>query len=143
MVSQSIAMFGTGSGAAEPDIQAFGNKGANLVAMASIGLPIPPGCIINTSIGAELASLESKLSDALLSDIQAAIDGIGKSVGRTYGDDQNPLLISVRSSAAVSMPGMMDTVLNLGLNDQAVEGLAAQFEDERFAWDTPRLSGSP
>ncbi len=116
----------------------LGGKGANLAEMASIGLPVPPGFTITTEICSWYYSHGERYPDDLTDQVEAALLAIEKSVGAKFGDSANPLLVSVRSGARVSMPGMMDTVLNLGLNDETVKGLAEGSGDERFAWDSYR-----
>jgi len=115
-----------------------GGKGANLAEMASIGLPVPPGFTITTEECVRYLQEGADFSDALRGDVAKSLTHIEASVGKTFGDAADPLLVSVRSGARVSMPGMMDTVLNLGLNDDTVAGLAATSGDERFAWDSYR-----
>ena len=122
-----------------------GGKGANLAEMAGIGLPVPPGFTITTEeCVAYLAALRQAqgeridFSEALYAQVAEALTHIEQAVGKKFGDPADPLLVSVRSGARVSMPGMMDTVLNLGLNDITVEGLAASSGDARFAWDSYR-----
>ncbi len=115
-----------------------GGKGANLAEMASIGLPVPPGFTITTEECVRYLQEGSDFGEALRGDVAKALAHIEASVGKTFGDAADPLLVSVRSGARVSMPGMMDTVLNLGLNDTTVEGLASTSGDERFAWDSYR-----
>ncbi len=116
----------------------LGGKGANLAEMASIGLPVPPGFTITTEVCTEFYKRDRQYPDGLQAEIAAAMARMEQSVGLRFGDRQHPLLVSVRSGARVSMPGMMDTVLNLGLNDVTVEGLAAASNDARFAWDSYR-----
>nr|WP_313981925.1 PEP/pyruvate-binding domain-containing protein [Iodidimonas nitroreducens] len=116
----------------------LGGKGANLAEMSSIGLPVPPGFTISTEMCAWYDRHQQSYPDALTGQIEAAMQKMEQSVGAIFGDSQNPLLVSVRSGARVSMPGMMDTVLNLGLNDLTVEGLARRSGDARFAWDSYR-----
>jgi len=119
------------------DKSIVGGKGANLAEMAGIGLPVPPGFTIPT--GECLRYLaEGSLTPALQTEVEAALAHIEGATGKRFGDAADPLLVSVRSGARVSMPGMMDTVLNLGLNDGTVEGLAAVSGDPRFAWDSYR-----
>ena len=115
-----------------------GGKGANLAEMAGIGLPVPPGFTITTEECVRYLAEGGDFSQSLRAEVAAALAHIERSVGKRFGDHGNPLLVSVRSGARVSMPGMMDTVLNLGLNHQTVEGLAASSGDERFAWDSYR-----
>ncbi|MET1756044.1 pyruvate, phosphate dikinase [Novosphingobium sp. RD2P27] len=115
-----------------------GGKGANLAEMAGIGLPVPPGFTITTEECVKYLADGAEFSDQLRADVAEALTHIEKTVGKTFGDAADPLLVSVRSGARVSMPGMMDTVLNLGLNDETVQGLVAASGDERFAWDSYR-----
>jgi pyruvate, orthophosphate dikinase len=115
-----------------------GGKGANLGEMASIGLPVPPGFTITTEECVRYLAEGADFSDALRAQVVQALGHIEQTVGKRFGDAADPLLVSVRSGARVSMPGMMDTVLNLGLNDATVAGLAATSGDERFAWDSYR-----
>ncbi|RLD28121.1 MAG: pyruvate, phosphate dikinase [Bacteroidetes bacterium] len=117
----------------------LGGKGANLAEMSAIGIPVPPGFTITTEACTEYNLLgHDALVDIIKNEIETAIENIENIMGTTYGDKENPLLISVRSGARVSMPGMMDTVLNLGLNDEAVIGIAKKTNNERFAWDSYR-----
>jgi len=115
----------------------LGGKGANLAEMANVGLPVPPGFTITTEACHEY-QLNRAWPDGLEQQIAENLQRLEQVTGRKLGDSRNPLLVSVRSGAAVSMPGMMDTVLNLGLNDDSVVGLATQSGDERFAWDCYR-----
>jgi len=117
----------------------LGGKGANLAEMARIGVPVPPGFTITTETCIDYYTLgEAKIRELLEKDVLNAISFIEKETGKKFGDINNPLLVSVRSGARVSMPGMMDTVLNLGINDSAVLGLAKKTNNERFAWDSYR-----
>lgn len=116
----------------------LGGKGANLAEMNKIGLPVPPGFTITTEVCTEFYKLGQKYPDVLASQVDEAIIKVGQIVEKTFGDPQNPLLVSVRSGARASMPGMMDTVLNLGLNDITVEGLALKSGNRRFAYDSYR-----
>jgi pyruvate,orthophosphate dikinase len=119
------------------DRMLLGGKGANLCAMTQIGLNVPPGFVITTS--ACLAYLEGqRLPDGLMVDVRAHVAELERRTGRAFGSGTNPLLVSVRSGSAMSMPGMMDTILNLGLNAASLEGLIAQTGNERFAWDAYR-----
>ena len=106
--------------------------------MSRLGLPVPPGFTISAELCSVYYELGRKLPEELKPMVSAALDEVGKIVGAGFGDVQNPLLVSVRSGSRASMPGMMDTVLNLGLNDQTVEGLAVRSGDRRFAYDTYR-----
>ena len=115
----------------------LGGKGANLAEMTNLGLPVPPGFTISTE--ACRAYLErGDVPDGLAGEIGSHLENLEKEMGRRLGDPGDPLLVSVRSGAAVSMPGMMETVLNVGLNDESVRGLAEQSHDERFAMDSYR-----
>src|SRR3954452_558300 len=116
----------------------LGGKGANLAEMANIGLPVPPGFTITTDVCTEFYTNGKKLPKALDADIRTAVAKMEKLVGAKFGDVTNPLLVSVRSGARASMPGMMDTILNLGLNDRTAAGLAAKSGNERFAYDSYR-----
>ncbi|MBD0780027.1 pyruvate, phosphate dikinase [Maribacter sp. ANRC-HE7] len=117
----------------------LGGKGANLAEMSAIGIPVPPGFTITTEVCTEYNILgKDSVIEALKENVQEAIASIEKTMGTKFGDSENPLLISVRSGARVSMPGMMDTVLNLGLNDEAVMGLVNKTNNARFAWDSYR-----
>jgi pyruvate,orthophosphate dikinase len=116
----------------------LGGKGAGLCEMTSLGLPIPPGFVIATTVCEEFYENGERLPRGLMDSVFGAMRVIEEKAGKKFGDPSNPLLVSVRSGAAVSMPGMMDTLLNLGLNDGAVMGLAKQTANPRFAWDTYR-----
>ncbi|MFC3053065.1 pyruvate, phosphate dikinase [Kordiimonas pumila] len=134
-------VYSFGDGAADGSASMknlLGGKGANLAEMASLGLPVPPGLTITTEVCTYYYANGREYPAELNDQVEAAIAAIEKSVGAVFGDADNPLLVSVRSGARVSMPGMMDTVLNLGLNDETVEGLAANSENPRFAWDSYR-----
>ncbi|RWA72672.1 pyruvate, phosphate dikinase [Mesorhizobium sp.] len=130
-----------GDGAAEGragDRNLLGGKGANLAEMCSLGLPVPPGFTITTDVCNAYYANGRTYPAALETDVLSALDHIGKITGRRFGDPSKLLLVSVRSGARASMPGMMDTVLNLGLNDETVEALAADSGDARFAYDSYR-----
>jgi pyruvate, orthophosphate dikinase len=132
-----------GPGIAHDDSRArdkavVGGKGANLGEMARIGLPVPPGFTITTEECLHFLRDRHSQSARLDGEVRSALTHIERTVGKRFGDRHDPLLVSVRSGARVSMPGMMDTILNLGLNDQTVRGLAASSGDERFAWDSYR-----
>ncbi|MCL1922087.1 MAG: pyruvate, phosphate dikinase [Kiritimatiellaeota bacterium] len=117
----------------------LGGKGANLADMASIGLPVPPGFTITTEACAKYYELGQKgLHDMIAKEVEAALAKLEKATGKTFGAGENPLLVSVRSGAAVSMPGMMDTVLNLGLNPETVAAMIKRTGNPRFVWDSYR-----
>ena len=137
---QTVYTFGGNAPHDDPrqkDKTVTGGKGANLAEMASIGLPVPPGFTITTEASVEHLN-GTDIRPKLEATVAEALAHIERTVGKTFGDASDPLLVSVRSGARVSMPGMMDTVLNLGLNDETVEGLANTSGDERFAWDSYR-----
>ena len=140
-MTKSVYTFGGGvkhDDARAKDKNITGGKGANLAEMAEIGLPVPPGFTITTEECVRYLKDGADFSDALRAEVAEALLHIEAAVGKKFGDAGYPLLVSVRSGARVSMPGMMDTVLNLGLNDATVEGLAATSGDKRFAWDSYR-----
>ncbi|CFW98069.1 Pyruvate, phosphate dikinase [Candidatus Filomicrobium marinum] len=116
----------------------LGGKGANLAEMANLGLPVPPGFTISTDVCTAYYEAGRKLPESLTPQVDEALETIGRIVGTKFGDTDNPLLVSVRSGARASMPGMMDTILNLGLNDETVEGLVRRSGDRRFAYDSYR-----
>lgn len=116
----------------------LGGKGANLAEMTNIGLPVPPGVIITTEACKEYYQLAKKFPPGLEEQVQEKMKTLEEETGKKFGDSENPLLVSVRSGAPISMPGMMETVLNLGLNDETVKGLAKVTGDERFAMDCYR-----
>jgi len=136
---QYVYRFGGGTAEGKVDQKnLLGGKGANLAEMASIGLPVPPGFTISTEMCTRYYEEGERFPDSLRDEVAAGIAHIEQVTGKKFGDAADPLLVSVRSGARVSMPGMMDTVLNLGLNDRTVEGLAAASGDARFAWDSYR-----
>lgn len=117
----------------------LGGKGANLAEMSRIGIPVPPGFTITTEVCTQYNELGRKaVIESIEPDVRDAISGIEQTMNTVFGDNKNPLLLSVRSGARVSMPGMMDTVLNLGLNDESIEGVIKMTGNERFAWDSYR-----
>jgi pyruvate,orthophosphate dikinase len=118
------------------DKMLLGGKGAGLAEMTRLGLPVPPGFIITTEICEKFYEAGRRLPDGLMDEVRKSIRRLESLTGKGFGDRHNPLLVSVRSGAPVSMPGMMDTLLNLGLNDETVEGLAKQSGNPEFAWDT-------
>ena len=134
-----VYSFGNGLNEGRAEMRnLLGGKGANLAEMASIGLPVPPGFTITTEVCSAFYDNGRKYPDDLHAQVGAAMQRIEDAMGLRFGDADAPLLVSVRSGARVSMPGMMDTVLNLGLNDTTVAGLARSSGDERFAWDSYR-----
>ncbi|MGF7146400.1 pyruvate,orthophosphate dikinase [Sphingomonas zeicaulis] len=138
-MTQYVYRFGGGvSDGGNGDKNLLGGKGANLDGMASIGLPVPPGFTISTEMCTRYYTDGQSFPDELREQVAAGIAHIEGVTAKRFGDAADPLLVSVRSGARVSMPGMMDTVLNLGLNDATVEGLAATSGDARFAWDSYR-----
>src|SRR5487761_2132620 len=138
-MSQCVYSFGAGHNEGRADMKKLlRGKGANLAEMASIGLPVPPGFTITTEVCTAFYQNDRRYPDALAAQVRAALGRVEKVQGLTFGDKHRPLLVSVRSGARVSMPGMMDTVLNLGLNDVTVEGLGEAADDPRFAWDSYR-----
>ncbi|MCA9122028.1 MAG: pyruvate, phosphate dikinase [Planctomycetaceae bacterium] len=116
----------------------LGGKGLNLAEMTAIGLPVPPGLTITTEVCANYYKEGRQLPKGLMDEVHAGVKTLEKELGKKFGDDKSPLLVSVRSGAAVSMPGMMDTVLNLGMTDKSVQGLIAATGNERFAYDAYR-----
>ncbi|GAA0321536.1 pyruvate, phosphate dikinase [Sphingomonas oligophenolica] len=138
-MTQYVYRFGGGvSDGGRGDRNLLGGKGANLAEMASIGLPVPPGFTISTEFCAVYYDEGRAFPKGLRDEVATGIAHIEGVTGKTFGDPADPLLVSVRSGARASMPGMMDTVLNLGLNDETVQGLAATSGDARFAWDSYR-----
>ena len=140
-MTQKVYTFGGRGDHADPrtrDKTIVGGKGANLAEMAGIGLPVPPGFTITTEVCVDYLAGNADLGAMMTGDIAKALAQIETTVGKKFGNAADPLLVSVRSGARVSMPGMMDTVLNLGLNDLTVAGLAATSGDARFAWDSYR-----
>lgn len=134
-----VYTFGDGKAEGKASLRdLLGGKGANLAEMANLGLPVPPGFTIPTSVCTYFYANDKNYPKELTSLVEKALDYVGKITGKTFGDAENPLLVSVRSGARASMPGMMDTVLNLGLNDQTVEALASLSGDRRFAFDSYR-----
>src|SRR3954467_4770118 len=138
-MTQYVYRFGGGvSDGGRGDRNLLGGKGANLAEMASIGLPVPPGFTISTEFCSVYYDEGGQFPQGLRDEVATGIAHIEGVTGKTFGDAADPLLVSVRSGARASMPGMMDTVLNLGLNDETVQGLAQQSGDERFAYDSYR-----
>jgi len=130
-----------GNGAAEGDAamrDKLGGKGANLAEMTNLGIPVPPGFTISTEVCKLFYDNNKTYPATLKSEVAKNLEKLEKTLGKKLGDESDPLLVSVRSGAAQSMPGMMDTILNLGMNDKAVKGLASKTGNPRFAWDAYR-----
>src|SRR5579885_1614841 len=126
-MTQWVYSFGEGSAEGRADMRnLLGGKGANLAEMSNLGLPVPPGFTITTEVCTFFYGNAKSYPPDLKEQVDAALAKLERRIGATFGDAANPLLVSVRSGARASMPGMMDTVLNLGLNDRTVEGLAAK-----------------
>ena len=140
MEKKRVYTFGNGKAEGRADMRnLLGGKGANLAEMNLIGVPVPPGFTITTEVCSEYYALgKEKVVETLRTDVEKAIVNIETLMNSKFGDVENPLLVSVRSGARASMPGMMDTILNLGLNDEVVEGLARKTNNPRFAWDSYR-----
>ena len=139
VLTKFVLSFGAGHNEGRAEMRnLLGGKGANLAEMASIGLPVPPGFTITTEVCTEFYRNGRKYPDGLAEQVRDGLARVEQAVGLKFGDPRTPLLVSVRSGARVSMPGMMDTVLNLGLNDETVAGLTAASGDPRFAWDSYR-----
>jgi len=140
MAQKYVYLFGGGKAEGKADMKnLLGGKGANLAEMNRIGVPVPAGFTITTEACIQYYEFgREKMFGILDKDVKQGISEIEKMMKKTFGDLENPLLVSVRSGARVSMPGMMDTVLNLGLNDETVQGLARKSGSERFAWDSYR-----
>ncbi len=140
MSTKRVYTFGNGKAEGKTEMKnLLGGKGANLAEMNLIGVPVPAGFTITTEVCAEWNKLgEDKTIELLRAEVEAGVKNIEEILVAKFGDNTNPLLLSVRSGARVSMPGMMDTVLNLGMNDNAVEGLAKKSDNPRFAWDSYR-----
>jgi pyruvate,orthophosphate dikinase len=131
-----VYSFGGGSAEGRAEMkELLGGKGANLAEMSLIGIPVPPGFTITTEVCADYYQGDRKLPEAVRPQVEAALARMEEAVGKKFGDPSDPLLVSVRSGAALSMPGMMNTILNLGLSDASVEGLAKKTNNPRFAYD--------
>ena len=138
-MSEWIYAFGDGTADGRATMRdLLGGKGANLAEMANLGLPVPPGFTITTEVCGAFLANDKRYPDDLAAAVDTALARVEAQVGGCFGDPKAPLLVSVRSGSRASMPGMMDTVLNLGLNDQTVAGLAEASGDARFAWDSYR-----
>ena len=136
---KDIYSFGNGKADGDATMKAIlGGKGAGLAEMTKIGLPVPAGFTISTSVCEDYYKHNKGYSKVVKEDIEKALKLLEKTTGKKLGDSKDPLLVSVRSGAAISMPGMMETILNLGLNDESVEGLAEKTNNKRFALDAYR-----
>jgi pyruvate,orthophosphate dikinase len=134
-----VYFFGDGKAEGSKEMKALlGGKGANLAEMSSIGVPVPPGFTISTEVCELYYDNKMSIPKEVAAEVEKHLTRLEKMMGKKLGQADDPLLVSVRSGAAISMPGMMDTVLNLGLNDKAVKGLAEKSQNERFAWDAYR-----
>src|SRR5690554_6303911 len=134
-----VYFFGEGKAEGKASMrELLGGKGANLADMTSIGLPVPPGFTISTEACAYYSNNNGTYPDGLREEVLEHLAHLEKVMRAKLGDPENPLLVSVRSGAASSMPGMMDTVLNLGMNQESADALAARTNNERFAWDSYR-----
>ena len=140
MDKKRVYTFGNGQAEGKADMRnLLGGKGANLAEMNLIGVPVPPGFTITTEVCTEYYEMgQDKVVALLKNEVEQAIAHVETLMRSKFGDVENPLLVSVRSGARASMPGMMDTILNLGMNDQAVEAVAKRTGNPRFAWDSYR-----
>ena len=134
-----VYFFGAGKAEGKTEMKSLlGGKGANLAEMTNIGIPVPAGFTISTETCIKYYENNKKHPEGLDTQIEENMEKLEKVSGKKFGDTENPLLVSVRSGAVISMPGMMDTVLNLGLNNQTVKGLIKKTNNERFAYDSFR-----
>src|SRR5881394_3462101 len=134
-----VYFFGSGKAEGNRNMKdLLGGKGAGLAEMTNAGLPVPPGFTITTAACNAYFAAKKKLPAGLWDEVEKSLATVEKAAKKKLGDPKDPLLVSVRSGAAMSMPGMMDTVLNLGLNDESRKGLAKLTKNERFAWDAYR-----
>jgi pyruvate,orthophosphate dikinase len=139
VATKYVYCFGGGKADGKSELRdLLGGKGANLAEMTNIQIPVPAGFTISTDVCTHFYQNEGKYPESLEREVEEALEKIEKAMGMKLGDAKNPLLLSIRSGARVSMPGMMDTVLNLGLNRETVEGLASKSGDDRFAFDCYR-----
>ncbi len=138
-MSEFVYAFGAGKADGDGSLkELLGGKGANLAEMTSIGLPVPPGFTLTTAVCQSYYANNQAYPDGLSDEVTTALKNLEQLMGKGFGDSQNPLLVSVRSGAPASMPGMMDTVLNLGMNDETIQGVIRQSDDPRFAYDSYR-----
>jgi len=138
--TKRVYLFGNGHAEGKADMKnLLGGKGANLAEMNLIGVPVPPGFTITTDACTEFNQVgPEKMRDMLANEVKTAVKHVEQIMRMQFGSNENPLLVSVRSGARASMPGMMDTILNLGMNDNAVQGIIRKTNNERFAWDSYR-----
>jgi len=138
MDKKSVYFFGNGVAEGSASMKhLLGGKGANIAEMTNLGIPVPPGFTITTEVCKEYAR-DASYEPMVKAEINKNIKKLEEMTGKRFGDESNPLLVSVRSGAAISMPGMMDTVLNLGLNSKSVLAIAKVSGNHRFAWDSYR-----
>ncbi len=138
-MTKYVYSFGDGQADGEGAMrELLGGKGANLAEMTSIGLPVPPGFTLTTEVCKAFYDNDRNYPESLKGEVAVALKTLEERMGKGFGDSENPLLVSVRSGAPASMPGMMDTVLNLGLNDETIKGVIKQSNDPRFAYDSYR-----
>ena len=139
MAEKYVYFFGSGSAEGKKEMKnELGGKGANLAEMTNLGIPVPPGFTISANVCDQYYKNNRKYPDTLSSEVDANLKKVETATGMGFGNPENPLLFSVRSGAAASMPGMMDTILNLGINEKIVEGLIKKTNNPRFAWDAYR-----
>src|ERR1043166_7435312 len=138
-MSKYVYFFGGGKAEGKGDMKdTLGGKGAGLAEMTNAGVPVPPGFTISTEVCTIFYQNDGKLGDDIQYQIKDALGNLEKATEQKLGSNERPLLVSVRSGAKFSMPGMMDTILNLGLNDAAVKAMSDRTKNERFAWDSYR-----
>ncbi|MBD3354667.1 pyruvate, phosphate dikinase, partial [Candidatus Woesearchaeota archaeon] len=139
MTEKYVYFFSAEQSEGKKEMKSFlGGKGANLAEMSNIGIPVPPGFTISAKVCKIYYENDQEYPEKVLKEIDENLEKLEKTMGKKLGDPEDPLLVSVRSGAAISMPGMMDTVLNLGLNDISIKGLIKKTENERFSWDSYR-----
>src|SRR5437868_6811482 len=139
MSTQYVYFFGNGKADGRADMKdLLGGKGANLAEMTNIGLPVPAGFTLTTEVCTYYDAHDHKYPSELKAEVDDALRKTEQAMGAKFGDSKNPLLVSCRSGARVSMPGMMDTVLNIGLNEATLRGLITKTGNERFGWDSYR-----
>lgn len=137
-MNPKLAVFGPNRMTGDVSRELFGNKAATLIEMSGLGVPVPPGFALSVEVSEEYFANGERLPDDLPGLLNEGIAGLEKATGRIFGSPRRPLLVSVRSGAAISMPGMMETILNVGLNRDAVQGLLYYTGNPRFAWDCYR-----